>query len=134
MKKTIASAEAREPERNAEESSAGMPSASKIKVSFRRRRRGYIFPAPSTKKPAPHDSKHFGLVPGFGTVWPLPIFFHFFEKLLKLSLFPDSGRKQPQFPLREHFPSQFEIVQEFPCFHFIPRYQAQFMDAAVGLD
>jgi hypothetical protein len=50
--------------RNAPEASVGFPIVSEDKSSFPPEEAGGIFPAPSTEKSAPYDSKRAGLAPG----------------------------------------------------------------------
>ncbi len=55
---------ARGPGRNAPEASVGFPLVPEDKSSFPPEEAGGIFPAPSTEKSAPYDSKRAGLAPG----------------------------------------------------------------------
>ena len=55
---------ARGPERNAREASVGLPPGHEDQGLFPPEEAGGIFPAPSTKKSAPYDSKRAGLAPG----------------------------------------------------------------------
>ena len=65
LKKGVAaSVGARGPGRNAPEASVGFPLAPEDKSSFPPEEAGGIFPAPSTEKSAPYDSKRAGLAPG----------------------------------------------------------------------
>jgi hypothetical protein len=59
-----ASVWARGPGRNAPEASVGMPLISEDQSLFPPEEAGGIFPAPSTEKSAPYDSKRAGLAPG----------------------------------------------------------------------
>ena len=59
-----ASVGARGPERNAPEASAGLSLGHEDQSLFPPEEAGGIFPAPSTEKSAPHDSKRAGLAPG----------------------------------------------------------------------
>ena len=59
-----ASVGARGPERHAPEASVGLPLGHEDKGLFPPEEAGSIFPAPSTKKSAPHDSKRARLAPG----------------------------------------------------------------------
>jgi len=59
-----ASIGARGPERNAPEASVGFPLGHEHKSSFPPEEAGGIFPARSTEKSAPYDSKRAGLAPG----------------------------------------------------------------------
>jgi len=59
-----ASVGARGPERNAPEASVGQPLGHADPRLFPPEEAGSIFPAPSTKKSAPYDSKRAELAPG----------------------------------------------------------------------
>jgi hypothetical protein len=61
---TPASVGARGPERNAPEASVGLALGYEEKSSIPPEEAGGIFPAPSTEKSAPYDSKRAGLAPG----------------------------------------------------------------------
>jgi hypothetical protein len=84
------------PGRNAPEASAGFLPVREDKNSFPPEEAGGIFPAPSTEKSAPYDSKRAGLAPG---PWnPLALVIDLSSKsLILLRQFP----KSPLFPKGE---------------------------------
>jgi len=71
----IASVGARGPERNAPEASVGFPLGYGDQSLIPPEKAGGIFPAPSTKKSAPYDSKRADLAPGPWKHLALPTLF-----------------------------------------------------------
>jgi len=82
-----ASVGARGPERNAPEASAGPAFCLNDQSLFPPEEAGGIFPALSTEKSAPHDSKRAGLAPGLWNHLALTTFLFSKGKVLQIFLF-----------------------------------------------